>query len=209
VFFAGWAPGKADSPWPSWETFLEQHHQSKEIILAEVQGPEGDFLRGLDLNHDGKVTKEDWDMLLARNAKGENVAVAVKPGGHGDITQTHLAWKFTRGLPYVASPLCYQGRLYLIRDGGMLSSFDARTGKPYYVQERLDAIGSYYASPVAADGRIYVASTPGKLTVLKAGGDKPEILHQAEFGERIFATPALVEDKLYLRTQKKLYAFGG
>jgi hypothetical protein len=75
------------------------------------------------------------------------------------------------------------------------------------LQERLEAAESYYASPVAADGRIYVASVPGKLTVVKAGGDKPEILHQANFGERIFATPALAGDRLYLRTKAKLYAF--
>jgi outer membrane protein assembly factor BamB len=107
----------------------------------------------------------------------------------------------------VASPLFYDGRLYLIRDGGLISSFEARTGKPYYTQERLNALGSYYASPVAADGRIYLASLPGKLTVLKAGGDQPEVLHQADFGDRIFASPALVGDKLYLRTQTNLYAF--
>jgi len=61
---------------------------------------------------------------------------------------------------------------------------------------------------VAADGRIYIASLPGKLTVIKAGGEKPEILHQAEFGERIFASPALAGDNLYLRTHSTLYAFG-
>ena len=89
----------------------------------------------------------------------------------------------------------------------MMSSFDARTGKPFYAQERLEAADKYYASPVAADGRIYLASLAGKLTVVKAGGDKPEILHQASFGDRIFATPALVGANLYLRTQTKLYAF--
>ena len=88
-----------------------------------------------------------------------------------------------------------------------MSSFDAKTGRPFYLQERLEATESYYASPVAGDGRIYVASVPGKLTVVKAGGDKPEILHQANFGERILATPAIVGDRLYLRTQTKLYAF--
>jgi outer membrane protein assembly factor BamB len=61
---------------------------------------------------------------------------------------------------------------------------------------------------VVADGRIYLASLPGKLTVVKAGGEAPEILHQVDLGERIFATPALVEDALYVRTQTQLYAFG-
>jgi outer membrane protein assembly factor BamB len=109
----------------------------------------------------------------------------------------------------VASPLFYEGRIYLIKDGGLLSSFDARTGQPYYLQERLEAGGNYYSSPVAADGRIYLASLAGKLTVVKAGGDKPEILHQSDFADRILATPAIVGDRLYLRTKTKLYAFGG
>ena len=90
----------------------------------------------------------------------------------------------------------------------MLSSFDAKSGKPYYLQERLDAEGYYYASPVAADGRIYLASVNGKITVVKAGGDKPEILHQAQFGERIYASPAIAGDRFYLRTKSALYAFG-
>ena len=89
-----------------------------------------------------------------------------------------------------------------------MTSLDAKTGEPFYVQERLGAESSYYASPVAADGRIYVASLAGKLTVVKAGGDKPEVLHQVDFGDRILATPALAGNKLYLRTAKKLWAFG-
>lgn len=95
-----------------------------------------------------------------------------------------------------------------MKDGGLLSSVDAKTGEPGYAQERIGATGNYYASPVAADGRIYVASLPGKLTVVKAGGAQPEILHQVDFSERILATPALVGDKLYLRTATRLWAFG-
>jgi outer membrane protein assembly factor BamB len=210
LFFAGWAPGKADAPWPSWERYLEQHDKNKDGVVTfdEFSDSEREFARGMDVNHDGKITREDWDIIKARTAKSENVLVAIKSGGRGDISQTHAAWKFNRGLPYVASPLFYEGRVYLIRDGGMMSSFDAKTGNQYYTQERLEAPGSYHASPVAADGRIYLVSETGKLTVVKAGGDKPEILHQADFGERIVATPALVGDKLYLRTDSKLYAFG-
>jgi len=210
VFYAAWSDGKADDPWPSWEKFLEQHDKNKDgvVSLDEFDEASRDFYRGFDVNRDGKIDKTDWDLLAASLAKSENLLVAVKPGGRGNISQTHVAWKATRGLPYVASPLLYEGRIYCIKNGGMISSFDAKTGKPYYLQERMDAVGSYYSSPVAADGRIYVASLPGKLTVIKAGGDKPEILHQVEFGERIFASPALANDKLYLRTQSTLYAFG-
>ena len=210
LFFAAWSDGKADDPWPSWEKFLEEHDKNNDgvVSLDEFEVASRDFYRGLDINRDGKIDKSDYDQLLAAIAKSENVLIAVKPGGQGDVSQSHVAWKATRGLPYVASPLYYQGRIYLFKNGGMMSSFDATTGNPYYIQERLDASGSYYSSPVAADGRIYIASLPGKMTVVKAGGDKPEILHQTEFGERIFATPALVGDNLYLRTKSTLYAFG-
>lgn len=210
LFFAGWAPGKSDAPWPSWDKFLAQYDKNKDGEITFDEFPEGqrEFMTGLDVNHDGKITKADWDLIEAQNAKGENVLVAVGGGGHGDITQTHVRWSFKRGLPYVASPLYYEGRVYLIKDGGLLSSFDAKTGNPYYVQERLGASGSYYSSPVAADGRVYLASVSGTVSVVKAGGDKPELLHQASFGERIFATPALVGERLYLRTHGKLYAFG-
>jgi outer membrane protein assembly factor BamB len=210
LFFAAWSNGKADAPWPSWEKFLEAYDKNKRgvVSLDEFDPATRDFMRGLDLNHDGKIDKAEWDEIQANTAKGDNVLVAVNPGGRGNITQSHVAWKFTRGLPYVSSPLFYDGRIYLIKTGGMLSSVDAKTGNPYYTQERLDAPGDYYSSPVAGGGRIYIASLAGKLTVVKAGGDKPEILHQAEFGERILATPALVGDNLYLRTQSTLYAFG-
>jgi outer membrane protein assembly factor BamB len=210
LFFAAWSDGKADDPLPTWEKFLEEHDKNKDgvVTLDEFDEASRDFYRGFDVNRDGKIDKTDWDQIMASLAKGENVLVAVKPGGRGNISQTHVAWKATRGLPYVASPLFYDGRIYLIKNGGMISSFEAKSGKPFYIQERLEAAGNYYSSPVAADGRIYIASVPGKLTVVKAGGEKPEILHQAEFGERIFATPALAGDKLFLRTRSTLYAFG-
>ena len=210
LFFAAWSDGKADDPWPTWEQFLQKYDKNKDgvVSLDEFDDASRDYYRGLDVNRDGKIDKSDYDYLLASLAKGENLIVAVKPGGHGNISKTHVAWKATKGLPYVASPLLYDGRIYCLKNGGMISSFDAKTGKAYYMQERLDAEGYYYSSPVAADGRIYTASAPGKLTVVKAGGDKPEILHQAAFGERILASPALAEDKLYLRTQTALYAFG-
>lgn len=209
LFFAAWSDGKADEPLPPFEKFLERFDKNKDgvVSLDEFDEPSRDFYRGFDVNRDGKIDKTDWDQLTAAVAKGENVLVAVKPGGHGNISQTHVAWRATRGLPYVASPLFYDGRIYMVKNGGLISSLDAETGKPFYSQERLDAGGNYYSSPVAANGRIYLASLPGKVTVIKAGGDKPEILHQAEFGERVLASPALVGNNLYLRTQTSLYAF--
>jgi outer membrane protein assembly factor BamB len=128
LFFAAWSNGKADAPWPTWEKFLEAYDKNKDgvISLDELDPAFRDYMRGLDLNGDGKLDKSEWDTIQANSAKGENLLVAVKPGGHGDITQSHVAWKFTRGLPYVSSPLFYDGRIYLIKNGGMLSSVDAK-----------------------------------------------------------------------------------
>ncbi len=209
LYFAGWSNGSMDSPVAAWDVFLKNYDQNGDGVVSydETPAEKRDFLKGLDLDRDGKYSKEDWAGLAARASRTENVMIAVKPGGKGDITETHVAWKFRKGLPYVPSPLHYDGRLYVVRDGGLMSSVDAATGEAAYAQERLNTPGNYYASPVAADGRIYLASLAGKLTVVKAGGTKPEILHQADFGERILATPALAGDTLYVRTEKQLWAF--
>lgn len=211
LFFAGWSPGKSDGPMPGWDVMAKNYDKNKDGIIskAEVKGTDLEsFFRAQDVNGDGKLTKEDSDAMKAMMSRGENVLVAVKPGGQGELGESMVAWKQTRGLPYVPSALHYRGRVYTVKDGGMLSSYDAKTGKVFYQQERLNAIGGYYASPVAADGKIYVASLNGKLTVVEAGGDLPKVLHQAEFGERIAATPALVEGKIYVRTPTALFAFG-
>jgi len=212
LFFAGWAPGKGDGgQMPSFAEIAKATDKNADGVVTpeEANGtPFGSFFKSLDFNRDGKLMAEDLEAMQANMAKGENVLVAVKPGGKGELTENQVGWKQTRGLPYVPSPLFYRERVYTVKDGGILSSYDAKTGKPNYQQERLDAQGSYYASPVAANGRIYLASLNGKVTVLLAGGDKPTIAHQADFGERISATPALVGKALYLRTASALYAFG-
>jgi outer membrane protein assembly factor BamB len=209
LFFAGWSPGKSDSPWPSWEATAESQDRNKDGIISLEEYPDGPvWFKAQDIDRDGKITRQDWDAISNQMKRGENVLAAVKPGGRGNVTATHVAWTFSRGLPYVPSPLAYRGRVYIVKDGGMASSFDARTGKPHYVQERLGAAGTYYASPVAADGRLYFVSLQGVVTVVKAGGETPELLHQVKFEERIDATPALVESTIYLRTASKLYALG-
>jgi outer membrane protein assembly factor BamB len=210
IYFAGWSPGKSDSPWPGWQSVADQHDKNKDgkITAEELKEDERATFLSFDQDNDGVITSKDWEQLGSYIQKGENALLAIKPGGEGDVSEKNVAWKATRGLPYVASPLFYRGNVYTVKDGGMLSCFDAKTGEVRYEQERLDAQGNYYASPVAADGRIFVASVNGRVTVVKAGGEKPEIFHKADFGERIAATMAIVEDKIYLRTQTKLYAFG-
>ena len=158
LFFAGWSPGKADFPMPTWEQTAEKYDKNRDgkITLEEAKGTDLEsFFRAQDLNHDGVLTREDIEGLRAMMAKGENVLLAIKPGGKGELSEDAVALKQTRGLPYVPSPLLYRGRVYLVKDGGMASSFDARTGKIFYQQERLNAASSFYASPVAAASRGY------------------------------------------------------
>jgi outer membrane protein assembly factor BamB len=210
LFFAAWSPGQADAPRQPWEEFLKRNDKNGDgvVHLEELDVSRRDYTRGLDRTRDGKFTREDWEIMKAGDARAENLLIAVKPGGQGEIAETHVAWKVRKGLPYVSSPLYYEGRVYFVRDGGIVSCVDAKTGEPYYAQERLGANGNYYASPVAADGRIYFASLPGKMSVVKAGGTKPEVLHQVDFGTRILATPVLVGDMMYVRTATHLWAFG-
>ncbi|NBV24301.1 MAG: pyrrolo-quinoline quinone [Proteobacteria bacterium] len=210
LFFAGWAPGKEANTMPTW-AMMSQFDKNKDgaVTPDELKGTEMEaFFRSLDVNRDGKITKEDLDSLAATMSKGENILLAVKPGSKGELSEDAVAWKQTRGLPYVPSPLYYRGRVYLVKDGGMASSYEAKTGKVFYQQERLNAASSFYASPVAADGRIYFASLNGKVIVVEAGGEAPKTLHSVDFGERISASPALVEGVIYLRTATALYAFG-
>jgi outer membrane protein assembly factor BamB len=209
LFFAGWSPGKSDAPMPSFDSILVLSDKDKDGALAyeEANPMFQSFFASYDTDKDKRLTRAEWDAFMAILSKGENCLIAVRPGGKGDSTASHVAWKQTRGLPYVPSPLFYRGKVYMIKDGGMISCFKAKSGEPVYQQERIGAVGSYYASPVAANGRIYVASVPGTLTVLDAG-DKPEVVGRAEFAERLIATPAIVDNKLYVRTADHLWAFG-
>jgi outer membrane protein assembly factor BamB len=141
-------------------------------------------------------------------SEGKNSAFALKTGGTGDITSSHVLWKKTKGLPWITSALLYRGQYIMIKDGGIVTAYDAKTGEQVY-QERVAAAGQYYASPVAANGHIYFTSLQdGTVTVLKAGGDKPEVVAtNPKLGERTAATPAIADDALFVRTDKHLYAF--
>jgi hypothetical protein len=107
----------------------------------------------------------------------------------------------------VPSPLLYQGVLYLVRDGGIMTSLDPKTGEPYKVERLRGALDRYWSSPVAADGKVYVLSETGKLTVLRAGRDW-EIVAQNDFEDTCFATPAIGDSRLYVRTRGMMYAVG-
>ncbi len=129
---------------------------------------------------------------------------AIRAGGGGDVTDSIVAWKYGRAIPFVPSCLFLTDRLYMAKSGGVVTCLDARTGERIY-QKRLGR-GNYFASPVAANNRIYLASREGTVTVFRAGDD-PEVLAQNDLKGSINSCPAIAGDSLYIRTETCLYAF--
>jgi outer membrane protein assembly factor BamB len=215
LFFAGWSPGDPEEKefkMPTFDELLKQAGEEKLGYLTK-EGSEKTFMKGFfdnnDPNKDGKITREEWDTFQKMIATSRNSAFALKPGGTGDVAKSHLMWKKTKGLPYVSSAIAYRGQYVMVKDGGLVTAYDARTGKEVYLQERAVAPGRYYASPVAANGHIYFTCLDdGIVTVLKAGADEPEVVAKnPKLGERVAATPAIADDTLYIRTAGHLYAF--
>lgn len=210
LYFSGWSPAGDDAPMPGFDDILkaDADGDGKLSEAESANSPLKGFFKPNDSDKDGFLTRTEWDTMVNYLKRGKNRLVAVKPGGSGDITASHVAWEKTRGLPYVPSPLYYRGQLFIIKDGGIASCYDATTGAPKYEQKRLGVDGQFYASPVAANGHIYLVSLNGKAATVLSG-DKPELVWRADFGERIAATPAIVDNTLYVRTETKLFAFKG
>ncbi len=139
-------------------------------------------------------------------ANNKSRVVAVRPGGAGEVNDTHIVWSEHKGTPGVPSPLYYNGRLYTFQNGGIVYSRKASSGELVF-SGRTGAPGYYYSSPVAADNKIYVASEEGVVTVLD-GGAELKVLATNKMDGQILATPAIVDGKIYLRTENRLYAFG-
>jgi outer membrane protein assembly factor BamB len=163
--------------------------------------------RGMDLDKDGFITAEDWTSMTNLFAKGDSGLFAVRAPGTGDITGTHVAWKQTKGASGISSPLFYEGRIYVVQDGGRLTCWNATSGQPLYEQERLGAEGEYYSSPVAANGHLYLTSARGTISVVRAG-DSLEVKARNELGEPVMSTPGIADNKLYVRGANHLWAFG-
>jgi outer membrane protein assembly factor BamB len=212
LFYASWNIGGDDGDrisMPAFAEYAREHDANKDEAFTREEipaGPVRDRFSQIDLNKDGRATPSEWQNMAEMFQKAENAVLALRPGGRNDITKTHVAWKTTRSLPYVSSPLYHRGRLYTVKNGGLFSCYDAKTGKVFYQDERLGAAGDYYSSAVAAGDKIFLGSQKGVLLVIKAG-DILEVLSRNDLGEQIFATPAIVEGTLYVRTANALHAF--
>jgi len=195
---------------------LKQYDKNKDgkIQLSELTGDSLNdkimyrIFKSIDKNTgngDSEVTEEEWNKAF--NA-GEHAGglVRTRLNGAGDVTKTNVLWRYTKGIPYVQSALIYNGLLYMIKSGGILTVFDPETGKVLRAARLKDGIGEYYAQPVAGDGKVYFISEGGKVGVIKAGADW-EMLSSGEVDGSVVATPAIADSRIYVRTDENLYCF--
>ncbi|MCA1585132.1 MAG: hypothetical protein LC791_10315, partial [Acidobacteria bacterium] len=146
-------------------------------------------------------------VFVTSGFRGNNLKAVRLADAKGDIGGTSaIVWTLDRDTPYVPSPLLYQGILYLLKtNNGLLSAFDAKTGTPYYNLQRLEKAPNVFASPVAAAGRIYIPGRDGTTVVLKHG-PRFEVLAENTLDEGFDASPALVDEEIYLGGSRHLYS---
>jgi outer membrane protein assembly factor BamB len=192
------------------------------------------LLEWLDTNQDGalardEVPKEFWDRfdrsdkdasrLLSgaeldtafqsadNQAGGGNTIQAVRGGGQGDVTSTHVLFNLHNRSPSnLSSPLVVGQQLFVVKKGGISSSFDASTGKTHWELSRIRNIGDYYGSPVAGDGKIYVPGENGFIVVLEQGKTL-KVLAKNDIGETCLATPALADGRIFIRGRQNVFCF--
>lgn len=211
LYVATWSPGGDNDarvrmePWAQASVQWDKDHDGK-LTREEVNNPDvlDRFFR-IDLNQDQGIDEKEWTKYASVFDRAQNVLMALRPGVSDSAGPAGVAWEYRKGLPYVSSPLVYRGVVYLVKDGGIVTTLDAATGK-VLKQARARSGGGYYASPVAGDGKVYLASDKGVITVLKAAGQW-EILASHDLVERICATPVIQDGRIYVRSEKAVYCY--
>ncbi len=212
IHLATWTPGGDEGERIQMEPYAEavaSYDRNGDSGISQEELPEGSevnsrFFR-IDLNQDKKLDQAEWERHAQVFAQARNVALAIRPGGTGELTGSSVLWTYQRGLPTVPSSIVYDGVFYMVRDTGIVTLLDAGTGE-LLDQGRAAGRGNYYASLVAGDGKVYLASESGVMTILKAGRTF-EIQSSHDFGERIVATPVFSRGAMYLRTDAAVYSF--
>ncbi len=193
---------------PSWRDLLLRDDSNKDEAIQKQEVSDERTKRYwsfIDTDATGAIEASEWNLHLAVMA-AENGMYVFRMGSRGDET-SKLAWKHQRSAPQLPSPVVYRGVVYMLNDTGVLTTLDASTGQ-LFAQRRLRGEASnYYASPVAGGGKVFIASHNGVVAVLKAGGQQ-ELLAANALDEAIFATPAISNGRLYIRTVSALYCFG-
>ena len=161
---------------------------------------------GLTMNPIPSPVAGEGMVFATSGFRGNSLKAIRLAGAKGDITSTpNVVWTLDRDTPYVPSPLLYNGVLYILKtNNGLLSAFDAQSGKPHYQVQRLEKAPNVFASPVGAAGRVYIPGRDGTTVVLKHGPSF-EILAENPLDDGFDASPAVVDRELYLRGYRFLY----
>jgi outer membrane protein assembly factor BamB len=164
---------------------------------------------GADTNYgdkDGTVDEAEWAKAFRAMGNFGGFA-ATRLGGQGDVAASHVRWRVKKSLPYLTAPILYNGVLFVVRDGGILTSYDPANGEVLKEGRLEGAIDKYYASPVAGDGKLYFASENGKVAVVKAAAQW-DLLNANDLDAPLYATPALTDGRVLVRVRELLYCFG-
>ena len=150
---------------------------------------------------------DELSILLRPAGRGRNVMVAVNAGGSGLLNDTdYLAWEYRQKLPYVPTPLVSDNRVFFVKSLGLVTCLNAEDGTPFFAAQRSGVKGEYFASPIKVGDRVLVTSSLGSVIAIR-DSERFEILGQYDLGQEIYATPAVVDNTLYLRSATALWAF--
>jgi outer membrane protein assembly factor BamB len=213
VYMSSWSPGGDDDwqpismePWPDALRKWDRNGDGK-LSRYEILNPGviERFFR-MDVDQNGFLDQNEWERNAATFRRAQNRTLAVKPSSAGgEQEESAIVWKCSRGASYVATPLLDHGILWLVKNGGIVTKISAETGNVLQ-EKRLPGLGNYYASPVSADGKVFFASEDGVVSVISNEQDWRTIASH-NFMERIYATPLIVNERLFIRTENALYCF--
>jgi outer membrane protein assembly factor BamB len=212
IYIATWTPGGDPGERISMEPYPEalknfDRNQNGNISKDELPGdsPVLDRFFRIDLNQNQMLEESEWNRHAEVFEQAQNVAIALEPGTRGPLAPQYVRWIYTRGLPTVPSSVVYDGVMTMVKDTGIMTILDVKTGKQLH-QGRTEGRGNYYASLVAGDGKVYLVSENGVMTIVKSG-PSGKILASHDFGERTVATPVIAAGTIYVRTVSALYSF--
>jgi len=163
-----------------------------------------------DKNKDRGITAEEWSATIRelerfRSGYDTHGMLAIRIDSKGRLEADNIRTLETQGIPEVPSPVCDGDHVYFVKNGGILSCLDIKTGRRIY-RTRTRGRGTHYASPLIADRKIFTVAGDGHISVLTLGAD-PEILAVNDMQESVYATPAIVDGTIYVRTHSELFAF--
>jgi outer membrane protein assembly factor BamB len=196
--------------------FVATHNGRRQIVVNGETTRGYDFetgellweAAGLGENSVPQMVQHE-DLVFAMSGHTIKILMAIRLGRRGVLTGTDgIAWSTTRGVSYTPSPLLHDGRLYVVSDAGLVSSFDAATGRPLFEQRRLTKPYSFKASPVGANGKIFLATEEGDVVVLRLG-DRFEVLATNTLTDQSFiSSPIIADGAIYLRSRTHLFKVG-